>query len=287
LFDDGSGYLPKKSLSLGKISRVNRYYPSRKTSAYADFDRRTFVARLGMVNEMQADKEVGVTVEGLPPVLRFQTKVSGAPKKIDKNSVLGVRVDFQVGDAYAKSTLFYGSSNGVALYDAARDQHMPFGTQRQADEVVPVGDFSDFAVRLADHAPPGATGRVQLTYLMQDTGTGSRAVITTTSADSPSNPGGGGGAAAAGAASGNGGASSAAGTTGVGGAANGAGGAANGGAWATAGAPGGGVIGAGAPSGAESSCGCRLPRRVSRMSEWLSWLVAGAAWVGLRRRRRS
>jgi xylan 1,4-beta-xylosidase len=288
LFDDGSGLVPKKSLPLGKIVRVNRYYPSRKTSAYADFDRRTFVARLGMVNEMQADKEVGVTVESLPPVLHFQTKVSGSPKKIDKNTVLGVRVDFQVGDAYVKSTLFYGSANGVALYDAARDQRMPFGTARQADEVVAVADFADFSVKLADHAPPGATGRVQLTYLMQNTGTGSRAVITTTSADVITNPGGSGGAAAGGVVEMNGGASSAAGATAVGGTVNGAGGVANGGALAAAGTPSGGVTGAvaGDPNSTESSCTCSVPPRVSRAREWLGWVVAGAAWVGLRQRRR-
>lgn len=285
LFDDGSGYVPAKSLTLAKIIRVNRYYPSRKTSAYADFDRRTWVARLGMGTEMQADKEVGVTAEDLPATLRFQSKLSGPPKKIDKNSVLGVRFDFQVGDAYVKSTLFYGTANGQALYDAARDQRMPFGSARQADEAVAVADFSDFSVKLADHAPAGSTGRVQITYLMQNTGPGSRVVITTTSAAAPTTPGG---SAVVGATAGtNGAASGIAGATDVGGGASGASGSARGGALGSAGVTNVGVGGsaADASSGAESSCACALPERSSPAQGSWCWLVAGAAVAGLRRRR--
>ncbi len=287
LFDDGSGYVPKKSLALGKIIRVNRYYPSRKTSAYADFDRRTWVARLGMGTETQADKEVGVTVADLPATLRFQSKLSGSPKKLDKNTVLGVRFDFQVGDAYTKSTLFYGSANGEALYDAARDQRMPFGTARQADEVVKVTDFADFSVKLADHAPPGATGRVQLTYLLQNTGPGSRVVVTTTSADAPTDPSGGSGGTGAGGATGgtvNGGASGIAGATGsASGSVNSLGGAATGGLLGTGGSASG-ASPANAAGGAAGSCACAVRSRpLTTSTAW--WLVPVAALMSRRRRR--
>jgi len=96
LFHDAAGtLLPPKTIDLAKkVVRVNRYYPSRSTSAYADFDRRTWVARLGMVNESRANKIVGVTAEGLPSTLRFQSHVSGMLTPVDSDSLLGVRIDY-------------------------------------------------------------------------------------------------------------------------------------------------------------------------------------------------
>jgi xylan 1,4-beta-xylosidase len=286
LFDDGSGFVPAKSLALGKIVRVNRYYPSRKTSAYADFDRRTWVARLGMGSEMQADKEVGVTVEGLPQALRFRSKLSGAAQKLDKNSVLGVRFDFQVADAYSKSVLFYGSAvNGDALYDAARDQHMPFGTKQQADEAVHVADFSDFSVTLAEHAPANASGRVQLTYLMQNAGPGSRVVIETSNTDASTNSGTGGAGGATGATSsggvGAGGAPSLGGApTSVGG---GVGGGASGMRTEMPGAAGSGATPTAAS--AASSCACTLPGRTAPRN--VGWCLLALAFGASRRRKRA
>lgn len=269
LFDDGSGFVPAKSLQLGKIVRVNRYYPSRKTSAYADFDRRTWVARLGMGSETQADKEVGVTVEGLPKALRFRSKLSGAAKKLDKNTLLGIRFDFQVGDQYAKSVLFHGAvgSGGEALFDPARDQRMPFGTKQQADEVVRVENFADFSVTLADHAPPGASGRLQLTFLMQNTGPQTRVVIETTNADASTRPDAGG-AAGASASAGAGGVAGAGGASSHGGAASSVGGAANGGVLGTStvSAGAGGNSAAQTTTTSDSSCGCRLRGRAPASS---------------------
>ena len=181
LFDDGTGITAPKSVNLAKIIRVNRFYPSRSTTAYADFDRRTFVARLGMVDEQQANQQVGVTLENVPSSLRFLSQVSGSPQVVDHNSLLGVRLDYQVGSEYTKSVLFHAA----ALHSPGRDGRVPFGTKRQADSVVSVPDFSDFVVTPAEHAPPQATGRIQLTYVMQNTGPGTRAVISTTLADAP------------------------------------------------------------------------------------------------------
>lgn len=276
LFDDGSGFEPARSVVLGDIVRVNRYYPSRTTTAYADFDRRTWVARLGMVDEQQADKQVGVTVEALPAALRFSTRLSGSPQPVDRNTLLGVRLDFQVAGEYTKGVLFHGPyRGGPQLYSQERDGRVPFGTQRQPDSVVMVPDFAKFVVTLADHAPAGANGRVQLTYVMQNTGPGTRAVITTTAADG-SEPGQGGSAGVAGAPTDAGGVAGAS-TAGTGAAGASAGGASPGGA-PNGGAP----LSAASVTPSASSCACRLGR-AEHAGQSVAWV--GLAWLfGARRR---
>lgn len=281
LFDDETGYEPPKVVSLAKIVRVNRFYPSRSTTAYADFDRRTWVARLGMVKESQANEQVGATIEGLPPVLRFTSLVSGQLRVVDKNSALGVRLDFQTAGGYTDSVLFYGSYHGgPALYDASRDGRVPYGTKQQANRAILVPELADFSVELAKYAPVGATGRVQLTYVMQNTGVGTRAVFKASAPlDEPVGGVGGGGGSASGGASGTAGAG-----TGLGGTAspvvgmNGASGAsAPGGAAGSSGLDGDSRSG---NPGSPSSCACGLASEPWHAQYPAAWLLLG--W--LRRR---
>ncbi len=175
--DDDSGHSDLDANSVAKVIRTLHFYPDRAQTAYADFDRNTWTARLGMGSEASANATVGVTAEDPPPVLTVSAQTDGTLARHDANSLLGVRIDYQVGSAYTKGVLFHGKMHGVDLYDARRPAPMPWGTQRPPDEAVRVADFAHFPVVPRAHAPAHWTGRVQITFLMQNTGAGTRAKI--------------------------------------------------------------------------------------------------------------
>ena len=178
--DDDSGRSDLAPVPVAKAIRTLHFYPSRAGTAYADFDHRTWAARLGMGAETAAEAVVGVTAEDLPPRLVVTAQADGTLTRRDANSLLGVRLDYQAGgaaaQAYTKSVLFHGSLHGVDLYDARRAAPMPWGTKRPPDEAVRVADFARFTVIPRTHAPAHWTGRVQITFLMQ-TGPETRAKI--------------------------------------------------------------------------------------------------------------
>jgi xylan 1,4-beta-xylosidase len=166
--------------SVAKIIHVNHYYPERgKTKAYSEFDRRTWIARLGMNGSAVSDQEVGVTAEGLPAKLEVKLKVEGNLVRKDPNSLLGMRIDFQQTDGgYSKAVLFHGSYQGsLDLYDAARTSPMPYGSNKQASQSVTVPDLASFSVELAKYAPMDWTGRTQILFIMQNTGETTRAIF--------------------------------------------------------------------------------------------------------------
>jgi hypothetical protein len=131
-----------------------------------------------MANENLADQEVGVVVDKLPDVLNATVKVEGTLTKVDKNSLLGIRVDYQVNGNYVSSVLFHGAYKGVDLFDRKRDALMPWGTKKQADKLIAVNDLSGFRISLKENAPAGWTGKAHITYIMQNTGVATRAKIT-------------------------------------------------------------------------------------------------------------
>jgi len=98
-------------------------------------------------------------------------------RKLDANSVLGVRVDYMVGGAYTSSVLFHGPYNGVDLYDPARGAAMPWGSGRRPDHVARVANLAHFRVGIAALAPPRWGGRAQITFILQDAGRGARATM--------------------------------------------------------------------------------------------------------------
>ncbi|HWB87429.1 MAG TPA: hypothetical protein VG675_25020 [Bryobacteraceae bacterium] len=176
--DDAVPTPPTPELPAGKVIRISRYYPARgKTSSYADFDRKTWIARLGMLDSTEADQEIGVLFEGLPDSLSLTAHVDGRLRKINSNSLLGVRVDYSVDGKYTKSILFHGPLRGIDLYSRSRKALMPFGTERPADLSGAVADFGEFDLPLRKYAPSQWAGTAQLTFLMQNAGNGVQARI--------------------------------------------------------------------------------------------------------------
>jgi hypothetical protein len=166
------------SVDVAKIIRINRYYPARgETASYADFDRKTWIARLGMEGSRQADQEVGALAENLPDELHVSVNIDGKLQAVDGNSLLGVRVDYFVDENYTKSVLFHGPVKGVDVYARSRKAPMPFGTQRPPDVIRAVPDFGTFLLPLRSNAPAHWAGTADLTFIMQDAGADARAKI--------------------------------------------------------------------------------------------------------------
>lgn len=174
-FTDGTTIASNQEADNGEIVRTLSYRPDRFKASYADFEPKTWTARLGMATETWADEEVGVTVDQTPALLNFRNRVDGTLQNLDANSCACVRIDYQVGSGYTKSVLFHGPYNGSAdLYSSTRSAPFPWGTQAQATQVVAVPNLAQFAVDTAAYAPANWTGRTQITWLLQNSGPGTR-----------------------------------------------------------------------------------------------------------------
>lgn len=180
-FDDGMAIDGNQVITNGDIVRTLSYRPDRSKASYADFDPTTWSAYLGMAGETWADEEVGVVIDDTPKRLNVRTRVDGTLAQLDANSCACLRVDYQVGSSYTKSVLFHGPYNGGAdLYNAARTAPMPWGTKAAATQVVGVANLANVAIDVASYAPSGWTGRTQLTFLLQNSGVGTRMTSTVT-----------------------------------------------------------------------------------------------------------
>lgn len=157
---------------IGEIIRVYRYFPDRSLDNYAEFDRSTWIARLGMGSQDMADSRIGILLEGAPELVNLSILTEGSLGRLDENSLLGLRIDYAVGEEYEKSVLWHGG-----LYGANRVARMPWGTERQPEQVVELGDLSGFQLSPSQFAPAGWSGRLIMSFMMQNTGAHTRAKI--------------------------------------------------------------------------------------------------------------
>ncbi len=175
--DDKSGLSELTNVHVADVIKVNHYYPQRGTSSWSDFDRKTWIARLGMGKETEADQEVGVLAGDLPDNLDVKVIVEGTLQKLDHNSLLGIRIDYEVDGSYSRAILFHGPYNGIELYSKDRNAAYPWGTQKEADEILVVEDLGKFQVPLKENAPRGWKGKAHIGFIMQNAGPGTRAKI--------------------------------------------------------------------------------------------------------------
>jgi xylan 1,4-beta-xylosidase len=176
--DDGTGESELAPSKTGTVLRINRYYPARgRTNSYSDFDRKTWIARLGMMDNAKADEQIGVLADGLPDAIDVAVKVEGKLQKLSSNSLLGIRLDYRVNDKYAKAVLFHGRAGGVDLYDKGGKATLPWGLKQQLDDVVAVPDLAKFQIPVKKLAPAGWTGKVHISFLLQQAGRGAQAKL--------------------------------------------------------------------------------------------------------------
>lgn len=124
-----------------------------------------------------ADEEIGVLASGLPDNLDIAVALKGRLRKVDANSLLGVRVDYVMASGAPKSVLVHGPLAGVDLYDPARTAPMQWRYNQKADTVLPVKDFAKFRIPLKANAPAGWTGKAHISFIMHNAGAGASATI--------------------------------------------------------------------------------------------------------------
>ena len=175
---DGTGISELTPTAVSRVIRVNRYYPARgKTKSYADFDRKTWIARLGMMGE-NADQEIGVLADGLPDLLDVTTHVDGKLQKVDPGSTLAIRLDYRVNGKYAKTVWLHGPYGGLDLYDKKSAAGVQWGLKPAVDQAAAVPDFVHFQIPLKAYAPPDWNGQAHIAFIMRDAGPTARAKIT-------------------------------------------------------------------------------------------------------------
>ncbi len=162
--------------SLGRVVRLQHWFFDRGSDAYADFDEPTWTAREGMGSRDFAVSQMGALIDHPARQISVQVLASGPLRKLDPNSVLGLRVDFpSFNGSYSRSVLLHGG-----LYDAQRNSQLPWGkggaVPDQARLIQEISTGRPFTLNLSKIAPPDWNGqRVLLTFLMQNAGRGSQA----------------------------------------------------------------------------------------------------------------
>ncbi len=152
----------------GRIVRELHDYPDRTSRCYADFDRRTWTARLGMAGEDRATARVGATVDGLGDAVAVTADLTG---HVRPAAVAGVRVDYQsAGGAYTRAVLFH-------LTDGGGTDAPVWGTARPADGFERAVAGANTPLDVKRHAPPDWTGRVQVSFVLADGGPDVRATF--------------------------------------------------------------------------------------------------------------
>ena len=181
---DRSGRSLLAPTRIGTLTRTHYWFGDRKTNAYADFDARTGIARLGAGTQNAGVAQIGAALEN--PVRRFTVRVkrTGPFAAEGPNSLFGLRLDFgsrgASGGYAARSVLFHGG-----LYDARRDAVLPWGrggaAPGAARKEAGMNTGKPFVIDLDKIAPPDWDGRrVLVSFILQNAGAGSRARIALT-----------------------------------------------------------------------------------------------------------
>lgn len=172
-------------------------YEAGIVGSYAHYDRSTNTMYLGMGDALgidgkfkgQAHASGAVIFTGLPGKFFVDIKTEGNLAMLDKNSTLGVRIDFYNDDTdtYIKSVYFcckelYSDTRNPIAQDKKLKNlpDYPWGTQKAPDQVI-FCSGSTWEIDLSLYAPEGwdaATDKAQISFDMQNTGAHTRAAIT-------------------------------------------------------------------------------------------------------------
>ncbi len=164
--NDKSGIAEDIPISFpASIIRQHYFFPDRTKRNYANFDRHTWIARLGSDANDSILSTTAVLLEDLPDTVTINCETTGNVRTVNKNSLLGFRLDFRVNDTlYGKSMLFH---NGI--YSAERTAVVLWGTKKPADSVVQT-NMKEVALILKKYAPAAWSGKVLITFFLQNTG---------------------------------------------------------------------------------------------------------------------
>lgn len=154
---------------LGTIVRTHQWFPNRtNTASYALFDPKTWTVRLSSNKSASGRALIGIEALRVPSYLKVDGLRDGKVQKRTTNSTINIRVDYQDnGGQYVNSVVYH-----EGMYYKSRTTMLPWGTQKEADEVIKVDDLNDFTIDIASHQPSDFNGRVLISFEMEDVGTG-------------------------------------------------------------------------------------------------------------------
>ncbi len=124
-----------------------------------------------MGSQPSAVSQVGVTLTNVAPQFMVSFQTDGNPPT-NSQSVLGFRMDYHAGAGYTKSVFVHGGlAGGIASVSAA------WGTQRAPDEIMAVNSLAQLLFDAGAHAPTNWDGRADVSFIMANTGAGTRARV--------------------------------------------------------------------------------------------------------------
>lgn len=162
---------------LGSSEFVKHLYQfdNRKTSSYAFFDPKTWIARLGSGSDGNSNAIIGSVIDNPETQISIMVKTDGRITLNDNNSVFGIRIDYQSNSGdYTTSVFLHGG-----IYSAACEVAPTWGTKRKADKNINFSNFNsgeEFLINLSEYAPyDWNKKRVILSFQMKNTGPNNRA----------------------------------------------------------------------------------------------------------------
>ena len=174
--DDGTQETLLRPVRLGRFVRSHVWYGERGGQAFADYDPRTSIARVGMGDTNKGLALIGSEIDDPPLRFTVRVKTQGAFTAHDADSLFGLRVDFRATTGrYTHCVLYHGG-----LYDSKRRSALPWGKGGAAADVVHRQNELDtgrlFPIDLARIAPHDwDRKRILLSFLLQNAGRGSQA----------------------------------------------------------------------------------------------------------------
>lgn len=179
LFKDTSEKSLLTERTLGSSSFVKHLYQfdNRSSDAYAYFDSKTWIARLGSGKNGASNAIIGNVIDNPEKELAVIVKTDGKIDLIDNTSVFGIRIDYQsTSGEYTTSVFLHGG-----VYAAACNVVPDWGTKKKADKNINFSNFNsgeEFLINLSEYAPyDWNKKRVIITYQMQNTGANNKARI--------------------------------------------------------------------------------------------------------------
>ena len=156
-------------VALGTIVRTHQWFPKRtNTASYALFDPKTWTVRLSSNKEAAGLALIGIESVKMPDVLKVEGIRSGRVIRRSNNSTLNIRVDYQNNEGeYVHSVLYH-----EGVYTKDRSFVLPWGTKRAPDEIVEVENLNDCNLDVAAHQPEDFSGRVLISFELQNVGIG-------------------------------------------------------------------------------------------------------------------
>lgn len=173
---DGSGISLLRPRKIGTVVGQRHWFPERRSSAYADFDPHTSIIRIGE-GAQTLPVQTGIILDRPAAALRVQVTRCGPFAVLGQGSLFGLRVDYGAKQGgYARSVLWHDGT-----YRAAGSVALPWGkegTQPDQTQAIPQMNTGQvFMLNIAGNAPGNWSGRIILTPILRNRGTGSCARI--------------------------------------------------------------------------------------------------------------